>query len=320
MKDIIRMLLKKFVSFYFTFLYAVFIACQSYSCDIGTHQHEDSTNKAKITSFYVSDKCRSFFSQPDYTYSFPFVDEDDRKILNTLSKVFGTSTYSNVTKGTYSIAIDYDPSPQSSKVYRQTRYLVSNDNFKTSKVITEDGYSLFRSDSTHAPKYYDLKGGEYHMENALMTSLNEDSDAILHDIFTEIPKKSRILGVCIKLYSSYDCCPACRLNILNQIQDFQKMLDNKIRAAEKFKVSNQAIPFMIHGLMVRPYGKILQTFLNDKCENIEAQYWVNLFNQTTYYSFRGKINGQASQNMMPVYIQMQQSTEINSDKTIFLKQ
>ena len=159
------------------------------------------------------------------------------------------------------------------------------------------------------------------MENALMTSLEEDSHTLLEDIIDNIPKKSKILGVCVKLYQSYDCCPDCRLNILKHISNLQKKFDLEIRNVKKFKVSTEVISFMVHGLMIRSYGQYgSKTCIDNQCKDISNYYdgSTNIFDQKLFCTFSGKIDGNASQTMMPVYIHMQPSTKIDSDCTVNL--
>lgn len=327
------MFLKRIFSFYVTFLSIVCVTCPSYSGFQEAHQHENSEDKTKVTSLSVSARCRTFFSQPTYTYSFPFVDENDLKILKTLSKIFREETHSSVTQGTYSIAIDYDPSSQSDKIYQQTRYLVEKDQLtpgiinctkdfgKSCKTIKCDGYQLFQSHGPHAPRFYKSSGGNYHMENALMSSLEEDRDKLLKDILEDIPESSRILGVCIKLYQSKDCCSDCRSNILKNIPRFQEMFDEAIRGTQRFELDKQPIPFMVTGLMVRHGGNSCHCTGEDaQCKMLEAGYWTALFSEMEHCSFDGKINGNIPQEMMPVYIHMQKSREINSKKVIVLEQ
>jgi len=73
---------------------------------------------------------------------------------------------------------------------------------------------------------------------------------------------------------------------------------------------------MIHGLMVRPYGLDYKKLVKAECKTLEQpDYWTSLYAQKEYYSFGGRIDGNAAQTMMPVYIHKQPNTEIDAEET-----
>jgi hypothetical protein len=323
--DIKEKIMRKIIPYCFLFVLILAFASPTYSFDY-IHRID---NQEEINAIYVSKTSRHSFPQKDYTYSFPVCDEKDENILNTIK----VDAYVAYTIGTYSISIDYTDSDDP-YVHRRTGYLVANDlqstndaKFHNLPVRMKDGKILFHSNSTYAPEnlnsYYfegdDINGdtdnsfktNTYHMENSLLPRLY-NNQAFFQRIKDKIPSDKTILGVCIKIYSSYDFCPPCRANILTLAPYFQN------RFAKLLGVSGAPLPLTILGLNYRPYGHYY--YYSKKGDIGPPPYGTDLFPQDIFETFNGTIHDDGSpQSILPIYLHVQPDKKKDEEKILTLK-
>lgn len=304
----------------FLFVFLLSFISPAYSCK---YVHHLDTNE-EINAIHVSKSSRHSFPQEGYTYSFPVCDEDDIDILNTLK----VDAYASFTKGTYSISIDYTDS-KDRYVHRRTGYLVT-DNLESikdslpypdNKVYEKDGRILFHSNKAYAPRdlnencFSDVKSGFaqalYHMENALLPCLY-DNEVFINRIKDKIPAGKTILGVCIKIYCSYDFCSQCCANILTLAPYLQA------KFSQYFSHSPNSIPLTILGLAYRPYGNY--GYLDANGKDLKKEFGADLYLQNEFITFNGTIHGGSPQSILPIYLCAQPDTPQSKKRTLTLNQ
>lgn len=306
------------------------INSSSKAMDNGEHTncnyvHKHTADKDKINAIYISKSSRHSFPQKNYTYSFPICDEDDVDVLNTLE----VDIYAQYTIGTYSISIDYTDS-KDPYVHRKTGYLVRDDLESTTeampygkKVAQKNGRILFHSKKPCAPQClnpndfininleddnsFSNKGNFHHMENSLLPALC-DNNKFFKRIREEIPLEKTILGICIKIYSSYDFCGDCRANILTLAPYLHTQF------SKNFQDSHNPPPLTILGLIYRPYG---HDYCGAKGVALgDPGYGTDIYPQDKFLTFNGRINGSAYQAILPIYIYIQPKKSQDKNLTL----
>lgn len=290
------------------------------------HQCSDTGN---VDAIYVSQSTKHAFQQDDYSYDFMFCDDEDSDILETLGTIFGQGTHATRTIGTYSISIDHT-SLEDDYVYRQSGYLVEDD-MESTNASTENlecnvvplarkGRLIFISGNSSSPTHlipqyftedkinFSKASEPSHMENALLASLYHNS-TFFNRVKQELPEDCQILGVCIKLYSSYDFCRDCRANILH----LYPYLRSKF--AHLLGIEIESLPLSILGLTYRLYGL---TYKGAEEEPLGGQdYWTALYNKDLFKSFSGNIHGDFQQDFLPIFVCKQPDTP--QDEELFLE-